>query len=263
MMQVFLNERSLAGQYAAVADFQNALIAVNRLLARVVETPCTKQLYYEPQLFHSSCVGQQPLAATLEHVTEKSARILFKRVLREQFLSWIEHRTHEDCVYLYMGSDVCGSSLAELAERRLNECVGFLLNFNPSVHPRGVAIEVSKRDVCVVLDSVCDEPDYVRWCSGNPVLGLVSYHEASTAPPRDEDTILRIRSRFSRTPLLNQGRNVYLERRTGLRFCVDNLHVGSAAHLEVFDSAGNHVGEADLVGNVDRQKIDAQKRLVS
>jgi hypothetical protein len=43
---------------------------------------------------------------------------------------------------------------------------------------------------------------------------------------------------------------------------VDNLHCGKAAHLEVFNSTGKqHLGEADLQGNIDRSKRDTQKTI--
>jgi hypothetical protein len=261
MMQVFLNEKSLQGQFGSIGDFQVALIELNRVLARVIETPCEKRLYYVPIVFHSTCVGDQIFSGSLERVAEKSARFLFKRLLREQFASWVDSRTHEECPYMYVETNVCDSSLAELAERRLNDGIGFLLNFAPSTFRCGEVIEISKQGTVANIDLVCSQSEYSNWCGRQPSLGLVAYQDGRREPPSDEDTILRMRSRFSRTSLLNQGRAVYLERRTGRCFCVDNMHFGGAAHLEVFDASGSHIGEADLAGNVNSEKADPQKRL--
>jgi hypothetical protein len=78
------------------------------------------------------------------------------------------------------------------------------------------------------------------------------YDATLTRPPLDEETILGRDSRFVRTGKFERKgrRQVYLETTTGRYWYVDNLHYGSAAHLEVFDSYEVHMGEADLDGNV-------------
>jgi hypothetical protein len=42
---------------------------------------------------------------------------------------------------------------------------------------------------------------------------------------------------------------------------VDNLHIGKAAHLEVFDKTGRHLGETDLQGNLNPVKKDLAKTI--
>ncbi len=42
---------------------------------------------------------------------------------------------------------------------------------------------------------------------------------------------------------------------------MDNLHYGKAAHLEVFDKMGKHIGEADLQGNIDYSQKDLNKTI--
>ena len=48
---------------------------------------------------------------------------------------------------------------------------------------------------------------------------------------------------------------------TGNYWYIDNLHFGKAAHLEVFDKTGLHIGEADLQGNIDTTKQDRNKAI--
>ncbi|BDI14472.1 hypothetical protein ANSO36C_02740 [Nostoc cf. commune SO-36] len=48
---------------------------------------------------------------------------------------------------------------------------------------------------------------------------------------------------------------------TGMYWYVDNLHYGTAAHLEVFDKRGYHIGEADLQGDINTSKKDKNKTI--
>ena len=59
----------------------------------------------------------------------------------------------------------------------------------------------------------------------------------------------------------NGGRTVYLENQSGRYWDVDSLHFSGAAHLEVFDSNGSQLGEADLEGKIDETKRDVNKRI--
>jgi hypothetical protein len=84
---------------------------------------------------------------------------------------------------------------------------------------------------------------------------LLTHYEANlTRPPRDDETILgRFPERFERVGRFerNGRRQVYREKATDRFLYVDNLHYGGAAHLEVFDSDEQHLGTADLDGNLD------------
>jgi hypothetical protein len=51
-----------------------------------------------------------------------------------------------------------------------------------------------------------------------------------------------------------------LDRKMQLYLCVDNLHQ-HGAHLEVFDSRGDHFAESTLDGNLDTAKADGTKSL--
>ena len=76
------------------------------------------------------------------------------------------------------------------------------------------------------------------------------YDTALKRPPRDEETVLADRSRFARTGKVERKcrRQVYVEIETGHLWYVDNLHYGDAAHLEVFSSTAQHLGEAEIHG---------------
>jgi hypothetical protein len=84
--------------------------------------------------------------------------------------------------------------------------------------------------------------------------GLSSYNFGSTVPPTDFETALfKDVGRFVRTTKVSRNgrRRLFLEVATSRLFYVDNLHYGYAAHLEVFDQHGEHLGTADLEGTLD------------
>lgn len=64
--------------------------------------------------------------------------------------------------------------------------------------------------------------------------------------------------RFRRTHMVVKGETVFLEPATGRQWYLDNFH---NTHYEVFDKNGVHLGEADLDGNLDKSKADANKHI--
>ena len=63
---------------------------------------------------------------------------------------------------------------------------------------------------------------------------------------------------FDRTRLTVQGKTVYREKENNRYWYLDNLHKN---HYEVFDSTGNHLGEANLEGELDTSKKDKNKTI--
>jgi hypothetical protein len=265
MIEVFLNERSLHGQFRDTEDVSASLIRVNRALARIRELKAEKRVLYDPALFEAPAVGGRSFSSCLAHIPDKSARLQFKLLKqRLNIVSWRDERLHAVCSYIWKGQDVTDSSVAELAERRLQNRIGFLLNFSPSNFPSGHNIEIHKDSGgTVTLHSVNSDGDLLQWCKSFPELGLNQFDPACGRPPLDEETCLVDTGRFQKmNGLLNKGkRQVYLERRTKLYFCVDSGHRRDDAHLEVFDMRGKHIGEASLDGDINTSKADAMKKL--
>jgi hypothetical protein len=93
------------------------------------------------------------------------------------------------------------------------------------------------------------------------------YDPTSRVAPADFQTILvKDATRFRRTGrvrnVAGKDRRIYLEVNSGNQFYVDEGHPGHSAHLEVFDSNGRHLGEADIEsGNLDPQKKDPSKTI--
>ncbi|MBS3028950.1 MAG: hypothetical protein HCA25_18230 [Dolichospermum sp. DET50] len=114
----------------------------------------------------------------------------------------------------------------------------------------------------ICLDSIDSKLALECWLEHKLNLSQLEYSLDSEEPPRDKQTILRDTTRFKKTANKCQGRIIYLESNTERYWYVDNFHEGKAAHLEVFDKTGkNHLGEADLDGNINYSKSDSDKTI--
>ncbi|MBD2040119.1 hypothetical protein H6F56_05535 [Microcoleus sp. FACHB-672] len=114
---------------------------------------------------------------------------------------------------------------------------------------------------CIKLDGLDNKPALEDWLEHTFNLSCSVYDELSKEPPTDEQTILREKQRFQKTSSYCQDRAIYREVDTDKYWYVDNLHFGKAAHLEVFNKAGYHIGEADLKGHIDECKQDKNKTI--
>lgn len=264
-MEVFLNERSLHSQFRDLGGVSESLVGVNRVLARIVELKVKKRVFYDPRLYTSLATATRNFSSCLQHISDKDVIRQFMRLRdRLELTNWRAEQLHAVCSYVWDGQDFADSSVAELAERSLQRRVGFLLNFSPSDFPSGHCIDILK-DLSdpVTLHSVNSEGDLDQWCKSFPKLGLRQFDPTCGRPPLDEETCLLNTGRFQRMQgLRNKERQVYLERRTNLYFCVDSGHRGEDAHLEVFDARGNHIAVASLDGdNINKAKADPTKNL--
>ena len=66
-------------------------------------------------------------------------------------------------------------------------------------------------------------------------------------------------NRFTKTRYHYQNMPIYKEIKTGYYWYNDYFHRTNKAHFEVFDTQGNHIGEASMQGILDRQKSDKTK----
>lgn len=165
--------------------------------------------------------------------------------------------------FRWQGGPISDTSMAEAAARRMidPETNLILINFTGSSFATVSVVLVEKIGAENVSLTCCDSQDAAtRWADS--VLGFVEYTGTERIPPQDRQTVLRDSFRFEPTGAPPQGgRLVYRERATGRRWYVDNLHYGRAAHLEVFDERGKHLGIASIDGKVDTSKVESDRRL--
>jgi len=282
-MEIFINEVSLEGQYLTDAEFKDAVISFIAIFDLINEKIKDKQIYKEDSRLYVNyeAVKGSNFNVSLNNIRDKSIKKAFINVIFNKLnpKEWRKEQIHSptdsfDCL---MSNEqykiVNDTSLAEVAERNLQNSNSkyLLINFINSsfnlIHPHInnccliTVVKNNDEGNCIKLDSLDNKSALEYWLEYNFYLSRAVYDELSNAPPRDEQTILREKQRFQKTSHTYDRRVIYCEVATARYWYVDNLHFGKAAHLEVFDQAGCHVGKADLKGNIDKSKRDQNKTI--
>jgi hypothetical protein len=277
-MEIFINEVSLEGQYLSNVEFAKAIQQFISLLTVVNRMIKNSSVYKDSQTFlNYQAIKEQNFQQSLNNLRDKSQKIAFKNILFNKLnpIEWRKIRVSNesdnfDCVMIDKSyKDVKDTTLAEVTERQLQNQtqIYLVINFIQSSFncPHIDILDCCKITVIknndeinvIELDSVDNKIGLENWIQ----VKLSLYENNSTYPPRDEQTILVNQTRFRKTQQRYDGRSIYLEVETQRYWYVDNFHYGLAAHLEVFDIQGNHLGEADITGNLDISKQDSNKHL--
>ena len=268
-MEIFVNECSLHEQLYDQAEFPLAFRKFFAILNVFSQHKAAYTLYHHENLFTVYRITQsEPLIASLNKLPDKSLAVAIKGVLFNKLNAqdWQANQKHSsDDIFLCLEDIVTDTSMAELAERTLqnSDLIGLLVNFPQSKFTHLSSVEVSKNDIVLSskLDCLDNKDALNKWLADKLQFERFEYDYASTAKPTDLQTVLREHKRFVSTTYYVDGRKVYKEMATECYWYVDNLHYGRAAHLEVFDHNGQHIGEANLEGLVDTSKRDATKKV--
>lgn len=283
-MEIFINEVSLEGQYITEAEFREAIKEFNSIFELINQKIKVKKLYKEDSNIYANyeAIRGSSFNASLNQIKDKSLKIAFINIVFNKLnpKEWRQEQVHSaadlyDC--LLQDNDfknVGDTSLAEVAERKLqnNNNIYLLINFikssfkapHPDISNCCLITIIKNNDELnhICLDTLDSKLALEFWLEQKLNLSKLQYPLDSTKPPRDEQTILQDTARFKKTSFQYDGRCIYCELATGTYWYVDNLHFGKAAHLEVFDKTGtNHLGEADLNGNIDKSKRDSNKTI--
>ena len=160
-------------------------------------------------------------------------------------------------------ASVTDTSMAELAERKLREAGlhGCLLNVGGPLFDGRPSVEIVKQPASrATLQCACSDSELDAWLLRVEV--TPPYTADARDPPRDEQTCLVNRGIYELTGRVDgHGRKIYRHLVRKDLYCVDNLHFGDAAHLEVFDKRGRHLGEAHLDGQMIPGTKDPNKSL--
>jgi hypothetical protein len=271
-MQIFINELSLEGQYLSGNDFTQAVKIFTGIFSLINEKVKEKQMYKDDLFINREAIRGKHFQASFQRIGDLSLRTAFREIIFNKLnpKDWRQDQKHsiEDkfmCTAWDELESVTDTTLAEAAERILQDraLVCLLVNFSNSRFRTFSSLPVLKNDNeddLTDLDCVEDRSSLKSWLEAKLKLSQHEYDYTSKVPPVDSQTVLRDNDRFQATNKFFQGRRVYMEIETGYFWYVDNFHFGEAAHLEVFN-AQTHIGEADLEGNVDSGKSDANKRL--
>jgi hypothetical protein len=269
MMEIFVNECSLHEQLYDQTELPLAFRKFFTILTVFNQHKVAYTLYHHENLFTVYRIMQsEPLIASLNKLPDRSFAREIKGLLFNKLNAkdWQTNRKHSsDDVFLCLEDIVTDTSMAELAERKLqnSDLIGLLVNFPQSKFTQLSSVEVFKNDVALpfILDCLDHKDALNKWLTDKLQSERFEYDYASTAKPTDLQTVLREHKRFVSTTYYMDGRKVYKELATEYYWYVDNLHYGRAAHLEVFDRNGQHLGEASLEGLVDSGKRDATKKV--
>jgi hypothetical protein len=275
---------SLEGQYLNEEEFRDAVKTFTAIFLLINEKIQQKKLYKEES---SIFINYEAIKGSNFHA---SLNVIKNPELKRGFINivfnklnpkeWRTEKLHSpkdlfDCLISDDNyKNVSDTSLAEVTERKLQKTDSeyLLINFPNSsfrmAHP-------DIRNICLItiiknndeinqicLDGIDSKLSLECWLEHKLNLSKLEYSLDSEEPPRDEQTILRDTIRFRKTSSRCQERVIYYELTTGRYWYVDNLHNGTASHLEVFDKTGkNHLGEADLNGNINYSERDFKKNI--
>jgi len=281
-MEIFINEVSLEGQYFTETEFTEAVKIFLDIFFTIKDKIKDKQIYTEESqlLVYYEAIKGSNFISSLNEIKDKRLKRAFIRTVFDKLEAkeWRGEQIHSindyfDYVSPTETRDVRNTSLAEAAERYLQhqDKLYLLVNFaNSSFNQTHPQIQ----DCCIIsvvknneeakpinLDGLDNKAGLKNWLEVRCRWSDFEYDDTSKVPPTDKQTVLRDSTRFEKTSGVIQGRTIYRELRTDRYWYADNLHIGKAAHLEVFDKTGKHLGEADLRGNLNTLKKDLSKTI--
>jgi hypothetical protein len=264
-MDIFINERSFHGQYFERSELESAFKEFLAMLRSLANLKNQVRVYRNEDPFRVYQVFRaEAVVKSINNLRDKSfARELISTLYnRLNTVDWTQRRVHlETDIFECDGDDVCNSSIAELAEMKLvdGEIYDLLLNFPKSKYEGKAALNVERNQVDACSLSCAESAASISsWLTSKGLRKLI-YDRTSKIPPRDFETVLLDVPRFRRANRKYDGREMYFEPGTKRYWYVDNLHFGAAAHIEVFDRSGKHLGEASLEGELDVGRADPLK----
>ena len=282
-MEIFINEVSLEGQYINEEELRNAVKTFIAIFVLINQKIQDKKLYKEESaiFINYEAIRDCNFLASLNLIKNRQLKDGFTDIIfnKQKIKKWRIEKVHSsedlfDCLISDDNyKDVSDTSLAEVTERKLQnpESEYLLINFpnssfrtaHPHINHNCLITIIKNNDEInlICLDGIDSKLALECWLEHKLNLSQLEYSLDSGEKIRDEQTILRDITRFRKTALIFQGRSIYIELTTGRYWYVDNLHK-STPHLEVFDKTGkNHVGEADLDGNINYSKSDSDKTI--
>lgn len=267
-MEVFINEYSLHEQFVSLDDFSLAIREFFSILNRLLNKNIEHQLYQRSDMIYVyKAIRDEEFNTSLSKLRDKSLKMaVFNLFNKLSPRDWTQEQIHSpDDMFMYedeVVTDTCMAELAERFERKMLD-ISLLVNFPQSKFQDLITVTVIKNgEISTDLDCVDNKLAFDDWLESNFHLSRLEYNIQLQTPPLDSQTVLRDKKRFERMASPCQGgRTLYREKRSGHFWYVDSFHFGKAAHIEVFDSSGFHLGEADLAGNLDLSKKDSSKKI--
>ncbi len=239
-MEILINELSLKGQYNSVDEFVS--IALNPLISLLQEFDSSRDEILKKYDLYSRFVTPNDtlhdvFKGSYSRTCDEIRRVKSKLSALLDNPYWQDSQKHASVdSYIFNGSVITDSSLAESCERD-KVVISFICDGYGYTK-----LDVEKNTTTITVDNLFTKGHY---CGLVRARGIII------------DFALTDSSRFKKTSLIRQGQAVYKELSTKCYWYLDNLHKD---HYEIFDSNEEHLGIADLNGNVNSAKrVDGRK----
>ena len=253
--EIFVNECSLHAQFQNATEFEAAIINFIALINEIKAKNNFHADFYRGNIFiNFQAVKNQVFQRTFSELKQAS-QLRFKRLLKDDLKDWQnqkKHKINDDYVLIDTSENITNTSIAEAAERKLqqNETVFLLVNFINSnfktSHQKYLlcqVIAVSKnQQPHIELDCLNNTAAFEQWVKDK--LYQLSFLDKN--PQRFTKT--------NKISILNTV--IYIEDKTKYYWYFDNYH---NTHFEVFNKLEIHLGEANLDGILDPNKADKKK----
>lgn len=272
MIQVFINEVSVHAQFNSIDEFAGAIKQFISVL-EPLDVDCvrkTTRVFASAMLDGKQATPHANFVGGINRIRDVSIKTRYFTILTNHFglTRWEYEQLHDgNVLFSHQGVSCSQTSLAESAERQLqSNDMDFivLVNFTGSKFSSACTIPIVKQSVSSTIAVACFEEAIAisGWLNRTLGRNVREYTSSCDHPPLDKQTALSNETRFEPTHYRVLGAKVYRELGTGRFWHVDTLHYGQAAHLEVYNSNGEHIGEATVDGlalNVDAR--DATKTM--
>lgn len=228
---VYINEKSLVAQCADLSAVEKGLKTIIDCLSLIdgcYDDAVTIQKYYCKGVFR----GNLSMEHSLQNLPNKDLKTRFRKAIKDA-KSWDDKPLSDmNAVYVHEGVDVSWSSMSEAYEQQFPMLVNMV---NSPVKEPIAVIEKQEIDNAMV-DSFSSVEALSEWLI-NRKWRKRGYDISSSISPRDEETILTDTGKFEPTDYRYQGRVMYRRIGTNHLCYVDNMHCGTAAHIEEFNEA--------------------------
>lgn len=263
-MQVFINEKSLQGQFNS-GNVETGIKTFISTIATLEKVKSEITTYRSSIFFNEQAIAGFHLNSSLNNNGDLLRGFLNNLKGAEM---WENTQVHDsETIYSWNGNLLTGTSVAEIAERRiLNNDINYVLvNFIDSTYSQNLQITIEKDQAgSIDVESSHNEMTLISWLrSKNLIAKHDEYDESRKIPPLDDQTILG-GPEFEKTTFKNKGRRAFRLIGTNQLWAVDasDGHLFGKPHIEVFSEIdGKHLGTSmyDEINLDTSRKVNLRK----
>ena len=247
-MEILINELSLTGQFTDVNQFvKNALVLFISILK---EFDTGKDILLKKRNFWDiKITASQNLHYALTQKSDETTRFksAISSLISEPF--WESSQKHNTAdIYEYNKKNIVDSSLAESCER---EKIVISFIHSDFLIPK---LQVFKNQSSIEIDNLYAKEHYREIAYNRRQIDKCTYFKKKFA--FGTVTLLEDECQFENTGKISKQGTLIYKDKLKRYWHLDNVH----NHYEVYNSKKEHIGVADMTGNIDySQKINGRK----